>query len=193
MVDREPRQRSQPQTLPSAVVSGARRLAEGPRRARSVADSGRPAPGRRLRETCVAPQVRVAGAASSPRALKRRSSAPDPLFGPTGPLSSATKQGAPLGSAIDYLMQLCHHPGRPAGWWDYSSPTPRPSNHERDEAVLYEAHLLDAEEETALMARKQFERAQEPNFGVCVGPNRPWLKGAATKRAHYACSRGYLF
>jgi hypothetical protein len=54
--------------------------------------------------------------------------------------------------------------------------------------VLYEAHLLDAEEETALMARKQFERAQEPKFGVCVGligrGSRVQPPNAHTTRAH---------
>jgi hypothetical protein len=77
-------------------------------------------------------------------------------------------------------------------WWDYESPIPYPGR-DYAAATLYEAGLLTEGEISELTARwrEDFERAQEPGFGLCIGFAKPsdpvatWLEGNAARRAHY--------
>jgi hypothetical protein len=85
----------------------------------------------------------------------------------------------------DWLMTAwAKHGKRPAGWWEFEAPFPRPD--EREQSSLYLAGLLTEAETAELLAfwRKEFERAQPADFRMCLGPGR-WLQGAAARRAHY--------
>jgi hypothetical protein len=86
----------------------------------------------------------------------------------------------------DRLMTAwAKHGKRPAGWWEFEAPFPRPSGHEQSK--LYEAGLLGEEEAAALVSewRRQFERGYEPHFFHCEGPGR-LFSGAVGRRKHYA-------
>ena len=74
---------------------------------------------------------------------------------------------------------------RPLAWWRYESPIPWPG-HDRERSALYEAGEL-GEQAAGLVAwwRSEFERASKPGFSYCQGPDRPWLTGAAARRAHF--------
>lgn len=93
----------------------------------------------------------------------------------------------------DELMRDCGAGQRPAGWWDFESPIPRPRDRDYAAAALYEAGLLTDDEASSLTARwlRDFARAQAPGFAYCAGFAKPsdttatWLKGAAARRAHY--------
>jgi hypothetical protein len=85
----------------------------------------------------------------------------------------------------DRLMTMfAKHGRRPAGWWEFEGPFPRPFEHEA--SALYEAGLLTESECTELVARwrREFTRAYEPNFFFCDGPGRVF-KGAVARRKHY--------
>jgi hypothetical protein len=41
----------------------------------------------------------------------------------------------------DRLLRHCSGGQRPAGWWDYESPAPRPRDRDYEAAVLFEAGL----------------------------------------------------
>ena len=92
----------------------------------------------------------------------------------------------------DELLQHCPAGWRPMGWWDYESPV-QPRDYNNAAATLFENDLLSEEELRQLMVkwREGFERAQAPNFRMCIGFARPcdtvatWLEGAAARRAHY--------
>ena len=86
----------------------------------------------------------------------------------------------------DRLMATFARNGkRPAGFWEFEAPFPRPF--EREQASLFEANLLEPEERAALVERwrEQFERAWEPHFFHCEGPGR-FFDGAVGRRKHYA-------
>ena len=91
------------------------------------------------------------------------------------------------------LLASCLYGRRPAGWWDYEAPIPRPRDQDYEQAALYEAGLLTEIERADLLARwrEEFERAQEAGFVHCIGHADPgdtfasWLQGNAAKRAHY--------
>ena len=63
----------------------------------------------------------------------------------------------------DRLLMHCSHGQRPAGWWDYECPVPRPRDRDHAEAALFEAGLLAEREVEELVAqwRRDFERTQE--------------------------------
>jgi hypothetical protein len=86
----------------------------------------------------------------------------------------------------DKVMMLWAKDGkRPAGWWEFEAPFPRPPfGHEA--SALYEAGLLGESESTELVARwrREFERAQAADFSVCTGPDCI-LRGQAARAAHY--------
>jgi hypothetical protein len=73
---------------------------------------------------------------------------------------------------------------RPAGWWEFEAPFPRPIGHEA--SALYEANLLGEEERVALVTRwrREFLRAQAPGFFYCGGAGK-FFHGGAARRAHY--------
>lgn len=75
------------------------------------------------------------------------------------------------------------HGKRPAGWWEFEAPFPRPSGHEQ--SALFEAGLLSTEERIELLDfwRRQFERAFEAGFVHHSGGRM--FKGAPARRAHY--------
>jgi hypothetical protein len=77
------------------------------------------------------------------------------------------------------------HGRRPLAWWAYEAPIPYPG-YDREGAVLYEAGLLTETEVTELVAewRRQFERAQDPEFWLCDEPET-FLESAAARKAHY--------
>jgi hypothetical protein len=93
----------------------------------------------------------------------------------------------------DRLLQYCSGGQRPAGWWDYECPIPRPRDRNYAAATLYEAGLLTEGEVADLVAQwfVHFTRAQDPQFTYCVGFAKPsdrvatWLKGKAARRAYY--------
>jgi hypothetical protein len=70
-------------------------------------------------------------------------------------------------------------------WWRYEAPIPWPGL-DRERSTLYQAGLLGDDEKAELEAewRRQFDRAQAPDFWLCLGPNEI-LEGAAARRAHY--------
>jgi hypothetical protein len=76
------------------------------------------------------------------------------------------------------------HGKRPAGWWEFEAPFPRPFEHEA--SALYEHGLLGEQERAELLSRwrREFVRANEPNFFFCDGPGRI-LKGEPARVAHY--------
>ena len=77
-------------------------------------------------------------------------------------------------------------PGRRAmAWWAYEASIPYPGP-DREASTLYAAGLLGEAEKVELEAdwRREFDRAQEPGFWLCLGPG-DWLEGAAARRAHY--------
>jgi hypothetical protein len=86
----------------------------------------------------------------------------------------------------DRLMTLwAKHGKRPAGWWEFEAPFPRPFEHEA--SALYEAELLTESESTELVARwrREFERAWRPGFFHCEGPGA-FFHGTIARRKHYA-------
>ena len=92
----------------------------------------------------------------------------------------------------DRLMGLfATHGRRPLAWWVYDSPIPDPG-YDLERSALYDAGLLGKQEREQLVAewRSEFERAQVPGFGFCVGL-RPdgrgalWLTGQAACKALY--------
>ena len=93
----------------------------------------------------------------------------------------------------DRLMGLfALHGRRPAAWWQYDSPIPFPGP-DLERSALYDAGLLGEQEREQLIAewRSEFERAQMPGFGFCVGmrvdgKGAEWLAGQAAREAHYA-------
>jgi hypothetical protein len=85
----------------------------------------------------------------------------------------------------DRLMTLWAKNGkRPAGWWEFEAPFPRPF--EREASALYEANLLGEQERAELVRewRREFARANEPNFFFTDSPGCV-VRGAAARRAHY--------
>jgi hypothetical protein len=84
----------------------------------------------------------------------------------------------------DELIQQCTGT-RPDAWWQYESPIPYPKSRDYEEAALYEAGLLAADEVAPVMMRwrAHFDDAQVPGFGYCTGYG--WLHGAAARKAHY--------
>jgi hypothetical protein len=86
----------------------------------------------------------------------------------------------------EHLMQNWAHDGkRPAGWWAFEAPFPRPPfGHEASR--LYAAGLLAAEEAAKLEAdwKEQFIRAQQPGFFYCAGPGQLYHREEARQR-HY--------
>jgi hypothetical protein len=83
------------------------------------------------------------------------------------------------------LLRDCSYGQRPAAWWDYDSPVPRPDDRDYEEAVLYENGLLSADETAELMAcwRAHFDRAQEPGF--VYRATEGWLEGDAAVAAYH--------
>jgi len=96
----------------------------------------------------------------------------------------------------DRLLQHCSGGMRPAGWWSFESPVPRPRDRDYAQAALYEAELLTEREISELMSRwrRDFERAQDPGFTYCVGFAKPgnttatWIQGDAARKALYQWS-----
>jgi hypothetical protein len=86
----------------------------------------------------------------------------------------------------EHLLEREHAGRRPAAWWDYDSPIPRPSCRDDDARALYEAGLLSADEVAALMPewRRHYERSHDPRFGYTLGPGEI-LYGAPARRALY--------
>jgi hypothetical protein len=88
----------------------------------------------------------------------------------------------------DRLMALwgCHG-RRPMAWWQYEAPPamyhPGP---DYEKSSLFEADLLTETERVELVAnwRREFDRAQQPNFSHCLGPGK-FLDGDAAREAHY--------
>jgi hypothetical protein len=74
---------------------------------------------------------------------------------------------------------------RPWAWWALESAISFPG-YDRERAVLFEAELLGEEERAELEAewRQAFEKAQAPDFWLCLGPGRH-LYGAPARRRHY--------
>jgi hypothetical protein len=70
-------------------------------------------------------------------------------------------------------------------WWSYEAPIPWPG-YERERSTLYAAGLLGEDEKAELEAewRREFDRAQEPGFTICLGPGEH-LEGAAARRVHF--------
>jgi len=93
----------------------------------------------------------------------------------------------------DYFLARCKDGWRPAAWWDYESPIPRPSDHDYEKATLWEASLLTNEERAELEQawHEYFEQAQRPGFQHCIGHAKPgdtfatWYTGARARAAHY--------
>jgi hypothetical protein len=86
----------------------------------------------------------------------------------------------------DRLMALWgKHGQRPAAWWEFEAPFPRP--YKRERSKLYEAGLLDEVERAELETwwREQYLRAWDPHFFHCEGPGR-LFSGAVGRRKHYA-------
>ena len=76
------------------------------------------------------------------------------------------------------------HGKRPWAWWRYELGRAHPGD--REASTLYEMGVLAPEERAELERwwRGQFERAQAPDFWLCLGPGR-FLEGAPARRAHY--------
>jgi hypothetical protein len=82
------------------------------------------------------------------------------------------------------LLMWSKNGKRPAAWWNFEAPFPRPR--EREQSRLYEAGLLTEPERVELVAwwRQEFERAWDPHFFFCDGPGR-FFEGAVARRKHY--------
>ncbi len=93
----------------------------------------------------------------------------------------------------DYFLARCNEGWRPAAWWDYESPIPRPRDHDYEKATLWRAGLLSDTEAAKLVARwrEDFAKAQEPGFQHCIGHAKEgdtfatWWSGAKARRAHF--------
>jgi hypothetical protein len=86
----------------------------------------------------------------------------------------------------DRVMALFGTAGRrPMGWWEFDRPKLRYC-FERERSILYRAGVLGADEKAKLEAewRRDFERAQDPNFSHCLGQGR-FLRGEEARKAHY--------
>ena len=85
----------------------------------------------------------------------------------------------------DRFLAQYRYGRRPQAWWQFEAPIPYPG-YDCEQSTLYTAGLLTAEELAELEGfwRKEFERAQQPDFFHCEGPSR-FLKGEPAKRAHY--------
>jgi hypothetical protein len=88
----------------------------------------------------------------------------------------------------DRLMAMWACDGkRPMGWWQYESP---PELYypgaDFEKSTLYEWGLLAEDERAELLVywRREFDRAQQPNFSHCAGPGQ-FFSGQQAKRAHY--------
>jgi hypothetical protein len=82
---------------------------------------------------------------------------------------------------------LEHYRGRrPLGWWHFEAGDLRYPGYDRERSTLYETGLLGEAERAELVTwwREQFERAQAPDFWICLGPGRS-LEGAPARRQHY--------
>ena len=83
-------------------------------------------------------------------------------------------------------MTVPSAPGRRAqAWWRYDAPIPR-HGIDRERSTLYAAGLLGEAEKAALEVawRADFERGQDPDFEISMGPDEH-LDGSAARRAHY--------
>jgi hypothetical protein len=76
---------------------------------------------------------------------------------------------------------------RPDAWWCYDAPIPYPKDRQYEEAALYEAGLLTADEVARLTMcwRIRFDDAQVPDFFYCTGGDG-WLRGTEARKAHYS-------
>jgi hypothetical protein len=85
----------------------------------------------------------------------------------------------------DRLLAWYRHARRPQAWWQFEAPIPDPG-YEREQSALYAAGLLGEDERAELVAwwREQFEKAQAPDFWLCLGPGR-FLKDEPARRAQY--------
>jgi hypothetical protein len=88
----------------------------------------------------------------------------------------------------DRLMQLWARDGkRPVAWWQHESPAglyyPGP---DFERSTLYEWGLLAEGERAELLAywRREFQKAQQPNFTHCAGAGQ-FLEGEAARAAHF--------
>ena len=78
-------------------------------------------------------------------------------------------------------------PGRrPWGWYEFEAPEGLRYDYDRERSALFKAGLLTDSERSALMTywREEFDRAQRPDFGLCLG-SAGWLRGDAARQAHY--------
>ena len=78
-------------------------------------------------------------------------------------------------------------PGRRVwAWYEFEAPPGLRYDYDRERSALYDAGLLSEGEKAALERewRDQFDRAQRPDFGLCLG-SAGWLRGDAARQAHY--------
>jgi hypothetical protein len=100
--------------------------------------------------------------------------------------SEGARQAAWLRHRDHLLAAFSSGPGRRLqAWWQYEAPIVWPGL-DRERSTLYAPGLLGEAEKAELEAewRREFDRAQEPGFSLCLGPG-DWLEGAAARRAHY--------
>jgi hypothetical protein len=110
-----------------------------------------------------------------------------PLSDPWPFVSEEARQAAWLRHREHLIGQLPSSPGRRLqAWWQYFEGAPPYPGPDREASTLYAAGLLGEAEKVELEAdwRREFDRAQEPGFWLCLGPG-DWLEGAAARRAHY--------
>jgi hypothetical protein len=84
------------------------------------------------------------------------------------------------------MLAGARHGRRPMAWWRFEAGDLRYPGDETERSMLYQAGLLGEEELRELVAwwRQAFEKAQAPDFWLCLGPGRA-LKGVPARRAHY--------
>jgi hypothetical protein len=75
---------------------------------------------------------------------------------------------------------------RPWGWWAVEAGDLRYPGRDLERSTLFDAGLLDAEEEAELLMdwRREFDRAHGPDFFYCAGL-RKFLRGAAARHEHF--------
>jgi hypothetical protein len=76
---------------------------------------------------------------------------------------------------------------RPMAWWQFSAPPGLDyPGYDVERSVLYNLGLLGEAEKAGLESywKEQFDRANAPNFALCLG-SAGWLHGEEARRAHH--------
>jgi hypothetical protein len=92
------------------------------------------------------------------------------------------------------LMKWARTGTRPPGWWAYERHLQPPEDRNRETELLMAMGELSPAELAELVPewRAEYDKAQRPDFAVCIGHAQPhdtfatWIEGDEARRRHYA-------